>query len=205
MHGAGKSPTPPWIWAAAYMAEAGHSLGIDPARQLRGRVLQVAAPAKSDRWDNTQRNELLYDGIATSTVDADGTVRIEAEISMYQTNAGGLGDDAWLFINRPETLERIRLEQRHYFTQRYPDWKLADDDYDVPPGQPIMQPKKAVAELIFLYRTVFMPRGWCQDLEGYKQTLLAAVHPTNRDRLDVYDSPKLINNMRLLAAHTEFR
>ncbi|WP_026601687.1 phage tail sheath subtilisin-like domain-containing protein [Methylomonas sp. 11b] len=203
--GAGLSPTAPWIWSSVYMAVAGMGLSIDPSRQLRGKVLPgVLPPAKADRWDDTQRNTLLFDGIATTTVSSAGEVLLESEISMYQLNSGGVGDDAWLYINTPETLERIRLEQRHFFTQRYPNWKLAGDNYDVPPGQPIMQPKKAIMEMLGLYKG-FMDKGWVQDYESYKDTILAEVNADNKDRLDIYDSPVLIRNMRIVAMHTESR
>ncbi len=203
--GTGDSPTPPWLWSAVNMAVAGQSLSIDPSRQLRGKHLPgIAPPAESDRWDDPMRNELLFDGISTYTVDAGGRVLIEAQISMYQINSGGTDDDAWLYINTPETLERIRLEQRHFFTQRYPNWKLASDNYDVPPGQPIMQPKKAIIEMLALYKT-FMDKGWTEDYESYKQSLLAEINADNNNRLDIYDSPVLIKNMRVTAIHTEFR
>lgn len=202
---AGASPTPPWIWSAVDMAVSGMGLSIDPSRQLRGKVLTgVLPPVKADRWDDTQRNTLLFDGIATTTISSSGEVMIEAEVSMYQINSGGVKDDAWLYINTPETLERIRLEQRHFFTQRYPNWKLAGDNYDVPPGQPIMQPKKAIMEMLGLYKT-FMDKGWTQDYDSYKATMLAEVNADNADRLDIYDSPVLIRNMRIVAIHTEFR
>jgi len=204
--GAGLSPTAPWLWSAVNMAVSGQGLSIDPSRQLRGKaLLGILPPALKDQWDATQRNTLLFDGIATTTVDSGGNVLIEAEISMYQTNSAGVADDTWLYINTPETLERIRYEQRGYFTTHYPNWKLAGDTYDVPPGQPIMQPKKAIAELLYLYQKVFMDRGWVQDYEGYKATIVAQINGDNLDRLDIYDSPALIRNMRITAMHTEFR
>jgi len=202
---AGASPTPVWLWSAINMAIGGQALSIDPSRQLRGKVLPgVLPPEKPDRWDDPQRNTLLFDGISTTTISSAGEVMIEAQISMYQLNSGGVADDAWLYINTPETLERIRLEQRHYFTQRYPNWKLAGDNYDVPPGQPIMQPKKAIMEMLGLYKN-FMDKGWTQDYESYKETILAEVNADNKNRLDIYDSPVLINNLRIVAIHTEFR
>jgi len=202
---AGASPTATWLWAATQMAVSGAALSIDPSRQLRGKLLPgILAPAKADRWDDAERNTLLFDGISTYTIDAAGNVILEAVLTMYQRNNGGAADDAWLYINTPETLERIRLEQRHYFTQRYPDFKLASDNYNVPPGQPIMQPKLAKIEMLALYQG-FMDRGWTEDYDSYKATLLAEINADNNNRLDVYDSPVLIKNLRIVAIHTEFR
>jgi phage tail sheath gpL-like len=202
---AGLSPTPPWIWSAVYMAVAGTGLSNDPSRQLRGAVLTgVLPPAKADRFDNIQRNSLLFDGIATHTVDAAGNVLIECEISTFQFNALGVGDTTWLYIETAETLSRIRSEQVQYFTINYPNWKLADDAYEVPAGQPIMQPKKVVIELLALYRR-FMEYGWVQDYATYKAGLIAQVNASNANRCDVLDDPILIKNMRILAVHSEFQ
>ena len=201
----GASPTAPWIWAAVNGAVAGQSLSIDPARQLKSLVLPgILPPARADRWDDPSRNELLYDGVSTSIVDAGGQVRIEAQVTMYQINSGGVADDAWLYVNTPETLERIRLDQRHHFTQTYPRHKLAEDDVPAGQGSNIMQPKLAKVDMLVLYDR-FIERGWCQDRAGYKATLDAQIDKDNSDRLNMYDSPKLINNMRITAIHSEFR
>jgi len=201
---AGLSPTPPWLWAAVYMATAAASLDNDPSQQLRGLPLPgILAPAVGDRHNNMQRNTLLFDGIATNTVNANGQVLIECEISTYQTNAAGTPDPTWLYIQTPETLSRIRLAQTAYFNTNYPNWKLANDTFPVPAGQPIMQPKKVVAELIGLYMT-FMANGWTQNLAQYQAGLSAQINVSNNNRVDVLDDPILIKNMRILAVHSEF-
>ena len=177
----------------------------DPSRQLHGAVLTgLLPPAKVDRFGDTQRNSLLFDGIATHTVDASGNVVIECEISTDQTNAFGVADVTWLYIETAETLSQIRLEQVQFFKTNYPNWKLADDTYLVPPGQPIMQPKKVIIEMLALY-TRFMDNGWVQDYDIYKAGILAQINSSNSNRCDVLDSPILIKNMRILAVHSEFR
>ena len=150
-----------------------------------------------------QRNTLLFDGIATNTVNANGQVLIECEISTYQTNAAGTPDPTWLYIQTPETLSRIRLAQTAYFNANYPNWKLAADSFPVPAGQPIMQPKRVVAELVGLYMT-FMANGWTQNLAQYQAGLSAQINVSNNNRVDVLDDPILIKNMRILAVHSEF-
>lgn len=203
--GTGASPTPPHIWAAVNAVIGGFNLMNDPARPLQTLKLPgVLAPAIEDRFSDTDRNTLLWDGIATYTVASDGSVHIERQVTMYQLNTAGLADDSYLDINTPETLERIRLEQRFLAVQKYPRHKLAEDDIEVAPGQPIMQPKKWTIEMLALYR-VFMERGWCQDYEGYKATLVSQINGSNPSRLDFYDSPKLVGQMRIVAGHTEFR
>lgn len=203
--GTNDSPTPPYLWAGVNCVVAAASLQIDPARQLRTLALPGIKPPKKElRWDGTERNQLLFDGIATYSVDRGGLVRIERQISMYQTNASGFADDSYLNINTAETLERIRFEQRAMVSQKFPRHKLADDDFDIPAGQAVVTPNAMEDEFLALY-TVFMDRGWCQDYEGYKATIIAEIHDDDPDRLDMYDSPKLINNLRVTAVHTEYR
>jgi len=203
--GINSSPTPPYIWAAVNGIVGSASLQIDPARQLKTLALPgIKPPKREERWDGTERNQLLFDGIATYNVDRGGVVRLERQISMYQVNTSGFSDDSYLNINTAETLERIRFEQRAMVAQKFPRHKLADDGFDIPRGQAIVQPSSMIDEFLALY-TSFMDKGWCQDYEGYKASAFAQIHADDPDRLDLYDSPKLINNLRVTAVHTEFR
>jgi phage tail sheath gpL-like len=203
--GTNKSLSPPWIWSATIAAVASASLQIDPARQLKTLALPGIKPAKKEqKWTSTERNQLLLDGIATHTVDRDGTVRIERLITMYQTNASGFADDSYLDVNTPETLERIRFEQRAMVSQKFPRHKLADNDYEVKPGQATVTPNIMQDQFLVFYKE-FEDKGWVQDYNGYKETIHAEIHADDPNRLDLYDSPKLVSNLRVTAVHTEFR
>lgn len=202
-------PTPTWIWAAVDSIVASTSLAVDPARPLQRLAMPgLMGPTEDIKWQDSERNLLLYDGIATYTVATDGTVQIERQITTYQVNQAGVGDDSYLDINTPETLERIRFEQISRFAQKYPRHKLASDEdrdfYD--PSQPIMTPKVALAELRDLYRITFMGnRGWTRDYKGYVDSLAANIDPDDPSRLNVIDSPMLIGQYRVHAQQTQFR
>lgn len=202
-------PTPTWIWAAVDSIAASRALAIDPARPLQRLALPgVMGPAEDVKWEDSERNLLLYDGIATYTVAVDGTVQIERQITTYRVNMAGVPDDSYLDINTPETLERIRFEQISRFAQKYPRHKLASDEdrpfYD--PSQPIMTPKVALAELREMYRITFMgERGWVRDYAGYVESLAANIDPDDPSRLNVMDSPMLIGQYRVHAQQTQFR
>lgn len=203
--GTNKSPTPPYIFAAINAIVGVTKLSIDPARPLQTlKLTGVMAPKIEDRFTNAERNLLLFDGIATYTAGKDGSCYIERQVTMYQTNANGIGDDSYLDINTPETLERIRYDQRSRFLQKYPRHKLAEDDARFGAGQAMMQPKIAKAELLALYAD-FEDKGWCQDYEGYKASLVVEINADNPSRLDVLDSPKLVGQYRTHAQKTQFR
>jgi len=199
------SPTPPYIWAAVNAIVAAASLSIDPARPLQTLTLPGVLPATRDlRWTDSERNTHLFDGVATHTVDSAGAVHIERQITMYQTNSNGVADDSYLDITTPETLERIRYEQRTRFALKFPRHKLAADSARVSAGQSVMQPKVARAELLSLYLEE-EDKGWVQDYDGYKASLIVEINATDPNRLDIQDSPKLVSALRVHAQQIQFR
>jgi phage tail sheath gpL-like len=58
----------------------------------------VLAPDLADRFELTERNNLLYSGISTYTVADDGTVNVENIITTYQKNSYGDEDDSYLQV-----------------------------------------------------------------------------------------------------------
>jgi phage tail sheath gpL-like len=205
--GTNHAASPTWLWAATYAMVASGSLSNDPARPLQYLELPgLIGPRTSKAWTNAERNLLLFDGIATFTVADDGTVRIEREITTFQQNDAGIASDAYLDIQVPETLERIRYEQVSRILSKFPRHKLAEDADAAlfGAGQPIVTPKVAKAELLDLYQD-FIQAGWAQDYEGYKESLVVSIDPDNPKRLNVIDSPKLVGQYRTHAMQTQFR
>lgn len=207
--GMGGSFSAPWVWAAVNAIVGAKSLATDPARPLQRLAMPgLIGPREGQRWNDAERNLLLYDGIATFTVATDGTVQIERQVTTYQENSAGIADDSYLDIETPETLERIRYEVRSTFAQKYPRHKLAEDTdralYD--PSLPVMTPKVCKAELLSLYRQVFMgERAWVRDYEGYKTSLQVSIDPDDPNRLNVIDQPMLVGQYRVHAQQTQFR
>ena len=203
--GTGFSPTPPFVAASINAAVASFSLGIDPARPLQTLVLPgFKAPKVAQQLGQSERNLLLYDGISTFTVDGDGTCRIERQITSYQENSQGLEDASYLNINTPETLSRIRFEQRAMLAQRYPRHKLASDGNNIPPGQAMVTPKVVKGAFLDLCKTVFIPRGWVEDYAQYSETLIVERDNTDRDRINWRDVPNLVNQARVFAGKQQF-
>lgn len=201
---ANETPQPAYVWAAANAAVASKSLSIDPARPLQTLILNGLLPAKRERlWTQTERNQLLFDGMATHKVTSDGRVQIERQITTYQNNASGLPDASYLDIQTPETLERIRFKQRSAASQRYPRHKRADDDFPLIPGQAIVRPKDMRAFLLELYRQM-MDLGWVEDFENYESTLIVENDSNDASRMNINDQPNLVNQFRVHAQKTQF-
>ena len=209
--GTGIAPEPPYIWAAVNAAVGAQSLSNDPARPLQRLTLPHLKPPKlTDRWDWNERNLLLFDGIATWTVDSGGTIRIERQITMYQKNSADVADAAYLDITTPETLERIRFDKVQRISSKYPRHKLREDGElnNIPAGAAIATPAIIKAELLAIYESQ-INKAWVEGLEDYKQTLVVMIGDGNgggdRNRVNVNDQPNIVNQFRIFAAKTQFR
>lgn len=202
------APEPHWLWAAAYGGTAAYHLAIDPARPLQTLVLRgIKPPEKEVRWDMPERNILLHDGIATHFVDAGDNVCIEREITMYRVNQFGDPDTSYLDVQSPATLGRIRYIIKNRFSTRYPRHKLAGDDVLtlLDPGQPVMTPKIARAELLDIALTELVPAGLVEDFDDYKATLDVTLDKKDKNRLNFIVHPNLVNQLRVLAGLIQFR
>jgi phage tail sheath gpL-like len=190
--GTGMSDTPPWIWASAIATVCSNSLANDPTRQMRSlKVINVKPPAVVDRFIDTQRDLLLFDGISTYAVGSDDSIYIEAMITMYQENPQGLPDDSLLYLNTIEWYEMYRYQQRILFAPYARD-KLAEDSPNLPKGQPIMTPKKAKGLLADWYANFMCGTlGWCETPESYNPEVVK-----NGNRLEIIDNPNPVENNR---------
>ncbi|HCZ9100922.1 TPA: phage tail sheath subtilisin-like domain-containing protein [Klebsiella michiganensis] len=202
------APQPHWLWAASYGGIAAYYLANDPARPLQTLVLPgILAPEKGVRWDMQERNLLLHDGIATHYVDASSNVCIEREITMYRVNQYGDADTSYLDVQSPATLGRIRYVIKNRFTNRYPRHKLAGDDVLdlLDPGQPVMTPKIARAELLDIALTELIPAGLVEDFDDYKDTLDVYLDGDDKNRLNFICHPNLVNQLRVFAGLIQYK
>ncbi len=202
--GTGKSPSPPWEWAASVAAVGNASGNIDPARPLQTLSLPgIIGPGEGERFTRAERELLLRDGIATYTVDPDGTIRIERAITTYQLNAAGIDDTAFLDVETVRTLSYIRQAVRTAIWLKYPRHKLANDDTRFGPGQAIVTPKILRAELVSLFRQL-EEAGLVENLDQFKADLIVERNATDPNRVDALIPPDIVNQFRVFAGQVQF-
>ena len=198
------SPTPIWQYAAMIAANAAFYGAIDPARPFQTLPLIGAlAPLVKDRLTNDERNLLLYDGIATLTVDAGGVVRIERLITTYKTNALGAADPSYLDVTTLLTNSYLRWDFRNYWLRKYPRHKLANDGTRYGAGQKIVTPSLGKAEAITKFRE-WEELGLVEDFASFKAGLIVERNKSNPNRLDFFMPPNLVNQMITGAAQIGF-
>lgn len=203
--GSGKSPSPPWEWAASLAGVANASGNIDPARPLQTLSLPgIAGPPETQRFTRAERELLLKDGISTYRVDPDGTVRIERAITTYQLNASGIDDIAYLDVETVRTLSYLRQAVRARISLKYPRHKLAGNDARFGPGQAIVTPNILRAELVALMREL-EDAGLVENLDQFKGDLIVERNATDPNRVDALIPPDIVNQFRVFAGQVQFR
>lgn len=138
-------PTPPWEAAAAVAAiDAGFT---DLNAPRRGTVVRgVLPPAEGARFDFSERNLLLQDGVSTFSVDS-GRYVIERLITTRQ-ETDGAEDRNYLDIGTPRVLNYLRRDLRDWATLFYKGAKLVGDEDEVGPGVKVARPKTIKADII---------------------------------------------------------
>lgn len=200
------SPSAPEEWAAALGAIAAEKLNADPARPLQFIELRgVLSPPKASRFSRSERDILLYDGIATITYDSVGNPMIERCITTYQTNALGIIDPSYLDIETLATLAEIRFQFKARMIQRFiiPRFKLADDGFPVSPGSFVVTPKTLKQEIVALF-TQLRDAGLVENLKEFIDNLVIERDASDVNRVNVLLPPDLINQFRVLAAVIQF-
>lgn len=202
------SPSPPWQWAAAIVGQVSQAVRAGPGAFARPfqtlELVGIRAPAEADRFTRTERDQLLRDGIATFTVDRDGTVRIERLITTHQTTDAGADTIAFLDVNTPLTLGYLRYSFRTRFLQRYPRHKIAADGTRFGPGQAVVTPKLLRAEAVALFRE-WEDVALVENVDQFKEDLVIERSGTDPSRVDILLPPDLVNQLRVVAVRNEFR
>lgn len=203
--GVNKSPSPPWVWSAAYTGAAAVSLRNNPARPVQSLVIQgVLAPELHDRFELTERNSLLYSGISSFTVDDDGTVRLENLITTYQKNRYGDDDDSYLEVETLFNLMFVTRYLRTAVTSKFGRMSLAANGTRFAPGAAIVTPNVIRADQIAEYGNLVW-NGYAQDAEAFAKHIIVEQNAKNPNRLDVLWPGTLMNQLRMFALLNQFR
>jgi len=202
--GAYKFPTPPSEIAAGVAAVVALQGAIDPARPFQTlQVKGILGPNEIDRFIMSERNTLLFDGIASLNIGPGNTIQIERLITTYQLNAFNVADPSYLDLNVLLTLSYLRYSFKALMTSRYPRHKLAKDGTRFGPGQAVITPKVAKAECFSIFRQ-WEEKGLVEGFDQFKNDLIVEINATDVNRLDIRMSPDLINQLVILGVQIQF-
>ena len=198
------SPTSIPEWAGAIAGQVSLSAAADPALPFQTLPLRGVLPALlAARFSHAERETLLSDGMATHTVDRTGTVSIERMVSTYQTAPGGAADTAYRDVNTAFALSWVRASLRQRMSTKYRRYKLANDGTRFAPGQRVLTPSTARAELIGLFRQ-WESAGQVENADAFKDALIVERNTNDPNRLDILLPIDMVNQLRVVAARISF-
>ena len=199
------NPMPAYEKAAESASIAAYYAQIDPARPIQNLPYKwCLAPKQADRFALQERNILLYDGIATTKVEAGGIMYAERFITTYKSNAAGGDDASYLDVETLLTLMFIRHDWRDYVKRKYPRHKLAADGTRFGPGQAIVTPNLMKAEYIGKARE-WEEIGLIENIDTMKNNLISERNISDPNRLDMLLPPDLVNQLRIVGNKIAFR
>ncbi|WP_407529434.1 phage tail sheath C-terminal domain-containing protein [Methylobacterium oryzisoli] len=204
-----QSPSPMWVWSAAYASRAAQALSADPARPLQTLTMDPVLPApRAFRFNKTQLNALAQNGLAIQGTDVDGTgtnvPQILREQTTYQRNTLGQADNAYELATTLSTLDEVFTRVRLTISSKYPRHKLANDGTRYGAGQAIVTPKTIKGEIISILRALEF-EGIVENVEGSKAILVVERSSTDANTVEVLFPPDLINQLRRVNVLAQFR
>jgi phage tail sheath gpL-like len=198
------SPQLPGEWAARWCAIACRILADDPAANTCD--LTVTGLTSKVEVDADTRQILLTAGIATYRLDTTGNVLIERLVTSYTENTDGGRDTSYLDIQVPETVDAVRIYINAAAKKRYKTWKLASTEENFGSGAKVMTAGIFRSFLCELYQAVFIrEKRWCQDFDGYKNTLIVEVKSGSKTWLEYSHQPNLIGQFYIGAGLLQFK
>lgn len=199
-----QSPDWPCLRAAAVAGIVAYYGNIDPARPFQTLTLTgCLAPERADRLTMQEQQLLLAAGVATTSVDAGGTVSVQRLVTNYLTTGTGATDTSYSDVNTLLTLSYLRYDFRNRILRKYPRHKLAGDTETVPAGQAIMTPSLGKSEAVAAF-VDWQNLGLVEDIEAFKSRLICERDAQDPNRLNWLLPPDLINQFRVGAAQIQF-
>ncbi len=194
----------PWRLAARATALAARRGASDPARPYTGMVLNgFPAPAERDRFDKPTRNNLLKNGGSSFRYAKDGSMQLEIIATTYKTNGAGVATKAYFKLQSKWGADYFRYAWATMIAIKFPDYKLANDDTNFAPSQPIVTPKVLSLHTLALYKDLEFA-GQVENYASFKQTLLMMRSLSNVNQVNSIAAPDLVNQFDVFAAQIQF-
>lgn len=196
-------PNGPHEYAANLAAVVAREGQTDPGRPMQTVSLSaMLSPLESELRTQGEAKTLLEDGVSTIKANG-GVVSIERLRTTRKTNEFSAPDDSLADLNPKLILSYQRFDFRTRFTNKFARHKLADDGTRFGPGQAVLTPKIAKAEVVAIFRD-WEELGLVEGIDQFKRDLIVERNVSDPNRLDIQLPPDLINQLRVTAAQISF-
>ncbi|OQX10866.1 MAG: hypothetical protein BWK73_19100 [Thiothrix lacustris] len=194
---------PAHVWNTVLTCVMADRLQNDPAAPETDIVLPYITPPAVE-FTSRQRKDFINNGVGTWRTNVD-KVQVSYLVTTYRINPQGAHDSAYRDIQVCEILNKWRTYCLYQCMKTFAGYKVAKDAKLYGAGQKILDPDELAGFLQTLYLTYAMrEKGWFQDFERYRTTLIVEIDPDNQDRINYSGIPTLIGQFRVLAGKDRF-
>lgn len=196
-------PQPVWLAAAALGAVMADKLDGPPrismplhAIPLKG----IHAPVNENSWfDIAERNALHAAGLATCTVDDDGTVRISRTVTTYKTNVSSVIDSSWRDAQTLYQGAFFGNAMKAAVTGAFPRAALTEQPSGI---TGFTSPDQIKDVLIHEYKRL-EGLGLVENSALFAANLICEINGNDPNRVDVYMPADVVNQLIVVAASIE--
>ncbi|MCJ8322788.1 MAG: phage tail sheath subtilisin-like domain-containing protein [Rhizobiales bacterium] len=195
--GTSDSVSPVWEWAAAYGVILASHLGDAPelSRPLQGLVLEGLRLPKTI-FDQSERNVLLYDGIATFKKNPGGQVLIDRAITMYRLTDEGNADASWLDTNTLAQVMYFVRYQHSRLSGTFNRMALADSN---PNNLKTVVTVEDIRQNLIQGYMRLMKLAVCENIDKYEELLTVARSGNDSNRVDIGIDADWVNQLMVMA------
>ena len=200
------SDTPTFRQCAGWVGKAAASLSINPAVPLQTLTVKgIRPPAKADRFSRQEREILLNNGIATSTVTASGEVAIERSITSYRVDSFDNPDASYLDVQTLAINQFRMKDMKALIEGTYTRKILADSGSLGASNTDTVTPDTIRARLISRYEELEETTSMVENSAQYAQDIIVERDANDPNRVNVLDTPINAGQFRVFAVRNQFR
>lgn len=197
------SEQPSWEWSSALAGVMSVHWVAPPELSRPLQTLELSGLAASwqddEPFDTNERQALLSRGVSTWTLDNDGTIRVERVRTLRKYSDAGELDPSWA--------DAITMFQAQYFVRflrraivgAFPRAALSTDDL----GIEGFASAEEVRQVILLAYDDLVALGLVENAELFAAGLVVERNAIDRNRLDCYVQPDMVNQLRVVAVLVE--
>ena len=203
------SPTPAWVWAAAFLGAIFPSIKTQPNRPTQ--TLSIVGvrpelPGQDIGFSNQQT--LLTSGIALAVRAPGGTAQVLRSVTTYQLNKFSQPDSSYLDTETMFLLMAVIRFLNAAITQQLPRALLASDGTRLaatPAGAtPVVVTPAIIQGILIAAYNQMAVLNWVQRADLFAAGLSVQINPSDPTRVDVLFDPYLVAGLRIFAVLTQF-
>lgn len=188
-------------WSSAYLGQSSKASSADPAAPWTR--LPLIGIDGGNEFIKSERNSLLFNGVASFILDPSGKPIIERGITNYQKNSIGDPDVTFLDSMTPLTLSFFRKSFNQKFSTLYQGYKLISDGGNISAGEKVTSPELIRGEVIGL-ASLWVELHLMEDIEQFKRDLIVERNLTDLTRVDIQMRPNVVNQLYVIANLIQF-